>query len=259
MKKTIDIGWCDTNHETSLIYYEPEPLYESVYKDVTTAFKVCPAVRDYLRNFYILRSPIDLNFVLKKESDTECLIGYDSKADQEKGKNWIVFEDRKREWSPKHADESTSRLKMKPGNPPLISFSFHYLFISDIPNVYVEEMPPYLHMHNLTWCKNMRFVPGSFDIGSWYRAIDIACEYTGEYDAITIKRGDPMCYVRFRAPNDEKANLVRIAANDEIKRLIDTATMTKEYVTGLSLKELYRRFIKIKRKTSYIERLRLDR
>ena len=119
-------------------------------------------------------------------------------------------------------------------------------------------MPPFLHFYKSSFYNNLRFIPGSFDIGRWFRAIDIACEYVGEYDRIVIKRGDPMCYVRFNTPNNKKIKLVRIRPDKEIEDLCQTTTSTKEYVPGLSLETLYKKFLTIRRK-KYIDKLRIDR
>ena len=48
--RTLDIGWCYTETELEIGCYEPEPVYD-VYKNINSAFKVCPAIKKYLENF----------------------------------------------------------------------------------------------------------------------------------------------------------------------------------------------------------------
>ena len=51
-------------------------MYKNLYTNIDSSFKLCPAFTDFLKNWYILKSPLDINFLYKKVSDTDAKITY---------------------------------------------------------------------------------------------------------------------------------------------------------------------------------------
>tara|TARA_S200000501_G_C20867432_1_gene762613 strand:+ start:1486 stop:2208 length:723 start_codon:yes stop_codon:yes gene_type:complete len=235
----IKIGWTPTTPEIALIYQEPESVYKNLYTNIDSSFKLCPAFTDFLKNWYILKSPLDINFLYKKVSDTDAKITYNEIISPP----YISFNERKRDWSPEHRPDE--RLKLEKNNNPLISFSFHQLFVTDEKDLHIEQVSPFLHMHELSYFKYLRTIPGAFNIHSWIRPLDFAYEIITDNAIIDIKKGDPLCYVRFNT--HKKVKIEQIPFTSELDDYSIATTSFKEVSPGLSLAKMYNLFRRIRR------------
>jgi hypothetical protein len=205
----MKIGWYFLNVE-KLPVEGTAP--DSTFKDVAQTFDkssevlICPAVHEYFKNTFLIRSPVDIEFQHDLSTNT---LRTTSK--------YVVsrpFKDR-----------------------DILTFPIRYMFVSD-SSVTFESIPAF--MHNTEAQTKLRMIPGSFDIGKWIRPVDFTAQSLTS-DVIKIKQGDPLYYVRFMT--DEKVELEHItdpARIEKIHKVMLQCTGYKFKCPGNSLKSLYK-------------------
>lgn len=106
----------------------------------------------------------------------------------------------------------------------------------------MEVTPPYFsqakHM------ENGAFVPGTFDIGRWFRPINLEFQLQGDdANTFTLPKGDPMFYVKFNT--DRKVVLKRYMLTEEIKKVATSIQATRHLFGNFRpLADRYRDFEK---------------
>jgi hypothetical protein len=84
------------------------------------------------------------------------------------------------------------------------------------------------------------YVGGSFDIGKWFRPIEGAIQLNNEVNAVSIKRNDPLAYVKFHT--DEPVQLKRFYMTKELEELHWACINYKQYDPHRTLPYLYNKF-----------------
>lgn len=201
------------------IWFEPERVIGKQRQErkncsMDSNFLVCPGNNDYMKNVFVIRSPIDvtLDINTQHKTVTNCNLSPDVAA------NVLVIR------SNPNIDKYLT-----------VSLRFSYLFMSKEPIV-LEELSPFFE-HD--FCNDFNIIPGEFNIGKWIRPIDIAFEVHTDVSRLEIKRGDPLCYLRFRAPDNGTVKLVRVERNDEIMSVARKTLNMKHMLPGKSLDENY--------------------
>lgn len=201
---------------------DPTPLLPEFIKsrDATAIansghYFLCPAFQDYYKNTYVIYSPVDIDLEYDKES------GYlKISKGQEFYDNYVVFRN----------------VKINDANPPLISLAFKYMFIAD-KSCMVEQLPAALHDNKVA--NNIRLIPGTFNISKWYRPVEIAFEIANVSQTISIKRGDPLCYVRFIPTDKSKINFVYKELTSDLLEVVDRCVKVKLINPKIALDTLY--------------------
>jgi len=215
------IRWYPYNHQSNsleLLLMEPEPVLPRIIKDRVNSpdnsFIHCPAFRDYYRNVYVIRSPVDIKLIYDKETDFLSV----SPQSQNFYDNYFV-----------HRGDQISE-----SSAPLFSFCVKYLFIAN-KDCMMEQIP--VSMHDNNHLNNMRLISGTFNIHRWFRPVEFAFEMlTPE---VSIKRGDPLFYVRFIPTDGTKVELVADICTAEERQVVLNCTQLKEAQRILNLKTLY--------------------
>ena len=86
-------------------------------------------------------------------------------------------------------------------NKPMFQFNLNYLFVADQPCL-MEILPPFLKPNKFPG----EVIGGSYNIHSWVRSISWGFVFNNTDKKLSIKRGDPLCYVKF-TPNNLKTNV----------------------------------------------------
>ena len=210
---TVKIGWTPYKRlpdmeSMDLIYFEPEKL--DYYKDTTSYFMKCPAVSNFHKKFFVIRSPFDLE------------LNYDRKGGEVKISEDQKFYDRFVSWR---------RTEYGEHERPLFSFLFQYMFVADEP-VWIELYPAFLHGEP----NNTRLISGTFDIYNWQRPVDFSFEVLDDQKPIMVKRGQPLFYVRFLSNKlNDDFKLQEIEWTDELLKLYKRCS-PQNWVEGLSWK-----------------------
>ena len=210
---SVNIGWTPYKRNPDmeamdLLYFEPEKL--NYYKDTTSYFMKCPAVSNFHNKFYVIKSPFDLELTYDREKG-EVKISQDQK-----------FFDQFVSWRKDEYGENER---------PLFSFLFQYMFVADEP-VWIETYPAFLHGQP----ENTQYIPGSFDVYNWFRPIDFSFQMLDDTKTVSIKRGQPLFYIKFNSKNlNENFVMKRIEWTDNLYKQ-SRKTSVQEWVRGLSWK-----------------------
>ena len=194
----------------NITYYEPEQAVKylnSVRGE--TSYLRCPALANYLKNTYIIKSPYDFT------------INVDSAFNVTTDKFGQAF-----------FNEYLSVILPTTSKDPLIIQTFpKYLFVSNNKNPVTVSVIPWMFKSN-----PYGIVPGSFDITKWIRPVNLAMEvYTP--GPIVFRRGDPLYCVRFET--DDMVTLERGEYTEDIAKAMLSCLDVKNYARGLNLKSLY--------------------
>jgi hypothetical protein len=93
----------------------------------------------------------------------------------------------------------------------------------------MEILPPFMHDDKFPG----EVVGGSFNIHSWIRTISWGFVFNSTRTKLSIKRGDPLCYIKFTTPNlTNKVSLDECILTDELKRELDRKRFLTNFKKG---------------------------
>lgn len=124
----------------------------------------CPSVRDSLRNTFGLKSIYDYSYDVVNDSSDDF--------DQEFYDSVVMYRDAKSK---------------------LASFVFPYIFFAESDNLEMEMLPAF--MENNAFTKSANLVVGVFDVGQYFRGLDIA--FHAKENIVNVEEDDIFAYVRF--------------------------------------------------------------
>lgn len=153
-------------------------------------FSVCPAHTDFIKNIFIIRSPIDLEF---DYSYPKGIITKDIELAR------LMFDVR----------FNVDSLY------PQIELNLQHYFISD-SSCEVIALPAFMHYNNFT--NNATVIPGKFDIGKWVRPISCSFELKTKEGSVSIKKGDALFYIKFNTHNAVKLEKIK-ETSKELEKL----------------------------------------
>jgi len=175
------------------LYEQPEPLtnhntflnFRAEHKH--NNFKMCPAYLDHIHNTFKLKFPIDYDLTF----DTQ---GVGNSQYNEDFFNYFVsirdFESR------------------------YFGFKVNLIFFTE-DDLTMSLMPPYLESTKLA--TSVTSVPGTFNIGKWFRPIDYACFLNPGTNKLSIKKGDTFNYVKFHT--QDKIEFVQFDYVEELENI----------------------------------------
>jgi hypothetical protein len=203
-----------------LLLLEPAPALPEIIgaRDVSNPrhFVRCPAFREYYKNTYVLKSPVDMDIMYTPDNKFLRI----TPQDQEFYDASIVY----------RGDA------VGEGDDFLMSFSINYIFIADKD---CELELTQASMHKSDFINKTTLIGGSFNINKWYRPVEIAFEIKDLSSPIRIKRGDPLAYVRFKPKDDGKVSLQFKEFSEETKQAINACLFVKDVNNQVPLNTLY--------------------
>ena len=104
----------------------------------------------------------------------------------------------------------------------MLSLPMSYVFIAETP-VDME----YTSAYNVSngFVDNTIIVPGSFDVGKWYRPLDLTFIIKDKNKKVTFNEDDAYAFVNFRT--NKKVNLVRFDTTPQIIELFNSILLSK--------------------------------
>lgn len=221
LNKKENIYWCPFllgGDWHNVGYFEPEPVLKYVIsqRDNDVEYLKCPAFQKYYANTFVIKSPVDLE--LKIERDIVGRKILTTKNFNENFYNQHIF--------PRMAQNNFFSM---------FSLEFSYIFYSE-NSVIIEMLPA--NMEKTNFIKNTNLIPGEFDISKWIRPVSPAFEVIDDSQTLSIKRGDPLYYIRFRT--DKKVNLIRVEQDNTIESIEKACARLKFFVSKNSLEENYK-------------------
>lgn len=213
------------------------PVFPELVKEynVRQSHTRCPAFIETLSNTFLVRS--DINIDLRFDPVTRVL---DVRDNTEKTTSFYVVN--------RDTDNYPDGTNVvEKGN---ISFSIlqQQIFLSK-EDIELELLPCLYHESDFT--KKTQLIVGKFNINKWVRPTEIAALVNNtsyrykEPVEISIKRGDPLMYIRFNAKNKKPIRLKQITNEEEIQRYLKLASrcvFVKKILPGLSLQKMYDMF-----------------
>jgi hypothetical protein len=203
-KKNIDVYWASLA-DVSLDTLDPDSSFLDVIdriKQMDPANKCpgdsiniarCPSVQEHLKNCFRIRSPLSFNI----------------------------------KWDSRHTPSFVSTMYdqtffdknvyLRDVNSGFVSFAFgQMLFVTEEPSLLLEQRHASHSVSN--FCKNVSVVEGVFDVGKWFRAVDLAFFINNSNSLIDINRGDTLYYVKFHTKH--KINLHKFHLDKEIDSIL---------------------------------------
>jgi hypothetical protein len=190
-----------------LLHYDLEKL--DTWKNSTSNYTKCPAFINYVDQFWVLKSSIDVV---------------------------LTWDETKKKLSSNLAPNAHDMLiKSHAGdfNPytslPIVAINNGVVFFADT-EVWLDFLPPFNHI-DTAW----RLIPGSFNIHSWQRPAVPTFEMLS--NTVKIQRGQPLAYARFRSTNpQDKFKLIKQEKTEELEKLVMSCSSVKFFQRNLSWK-----------------------
>lgn len=203
----------DELSEADLLFSAPKPLA----KEIATAYKdylfiQCPATQAFYKNIFVITAPMSgvINLSENKNGTPDIdITGY--------GWDQTYYH----AFSTLRADKTLSL-------PPV------YLFYAK-ESLEMEVLPVFLL--GSPSLENTFVLPASFDIGKWIRPVDFSFVPKDYKKPITINRGDPLYFVRFKS--QERIELERVVFSNELRNMMHACTSVKKRLKNTTLPALY--------------------
>ena len=185
VRKNIKVGWVGISEILpSATLYPLEPFYYT-FDPMASAVDMlrCPAIKKYIENMYLVRSPMD--FTLKKKEDG----GFDIKSTVSQMDSYLM---------------NVLKPSGRHTGLPVAQLAMGFGIVCDDEDTLVESMPLPLDGRDVSW----RCIPGSFDPYLWpARPVNFAFEWVNQAVPVVIKRGDPLFVLRFWNPRSTRFSL----------------------------------------------------
>lgn len=188
-------------HLTFVEYPEVTRLAKSSFgnlKNVTEigrSYHRCPAVQDYVKNVFELRSPVDFEIIRNPDG-----VGFHTNHYSQDFWNDFVYV----------RDNNT------------LSFNIFYFFIPE-SNLTIESSSAHFTDNDFT--NKTMIIPGKFDAYRWMRPIQCSFVIKSDVDRIKINRGDPLIYIRM--VTDDNIKLKKFMCSEHLAKIISDNLMIK--------------------------------
>ena len=225
----VTVGWApylDTEYAKGLAFFITKPLsvFDSRMRTGNHRYRLCPATRDLARNTFVVTAPFDAHFYLDADKRTIEFAGT--------GKQAFEFFNMRAE-------------QYGPTDQPIMSINYYQLFVSQHDQVEMTMTAPWFEDSVAAF----KIVPGRFNIGKWWRPLDVAMQLPERQQEIKIKQGDVLFYVTFSTGNSDDVVVLReIAVTKELQNFCNLATGVKHYKPQCPFKTLYGWFKQFKHK-----------
>jgi hypothetical protein len=187
---SIIVYWA-CNEREWLRAKEPEPIYKNFAKNVkdkNTTIELCPSVKDYMKNIFSIKSLYEYNFEISDDGKNATSGFYD----QEFFDRHLIF-----------------RSKID----KLFSFSQNFVFFTEEKSLNMSAgILPFMEDNNIT--KRCVTIPGTLDIGKWFRLTDFAFYLKKDYNDFKIKEDEIFQYIKF--DTKEKIIFKQFRVNEKI-------------------------------------------
>lgn len=200
---SIQIGWrAEPIGVKDALALPPEPLELGINS---------PHLRAFTERTFVLRAPHDLSCRLTMRG----------------GRPDFRFLDDSVDLSPDQVFQFTPMKLYAAEDRPSIQWLCSNYCVADEP-VWMETCAPFLHDEMKGWPGVM--VPGKLDIMRWTRPFQWVFEWRDMDSPLRIKRGDPICYMRFHAPDpDATFEIVDLPESWEFRQAVQRCGRIAQY------------------------------
>ena len=207
-------------YELDCLVQEPIPALKYLRSLAELKILMCPVVQDYLKNVFVITSPLDWtvrrldnnNFEILNDKQGKSLDGFIRIGGPEPG---LLY------------------------GQPMIHFNLQYNFITKQPDVIMEVLDVPLVDTRLT------NVIAEYNISKWIHPTNFCFFMSKDIDTVSFKRGDPLMAVKFRTKNRVKLlEVIDIDRRDRIRHEAQRGMSIKDYYPKIPLKQSFELFTK---------------
>jgi len=182
----------------------PEPVYKNFIKDLKDKdlqMEFCSAIKDYMHNMFSIKSLYDYNFKLEKNTNQ-------TKSDVY---NQSFFDE---------------HIFIRSQMERCFSFTQKFIFFTEEKSLLISGgILPFLEDNNIT--KRCTVIPGTFDIGKWFRPLDFVFYLKKDYDEFKIEEEEIFQYIKF--DTKEKIIFKQFKINSKIKEVLLDSDNAKNF------------------------------
>ena len=184
--------------------------YQNLEREVS--FLRCPAIRDYYKNTFVIKSNCDFSFTINKEANEVRTHEYDDD-----------FYDR--------------ALLIRSISHRIVTIKLpNLIFFADKP-VIAEQIPAAFHKNGLN---DVSLFCGAFDVGRHFRRLEAAFAANRDM-TISIEEGKPLYYLRFLT--DEKIEFRQFRYTEKISSFQNMFKVQRDHTKKITpLNWYYERF-----------------
>lgn len=205
-----DTCWADT------VYLPPTPLFGFAHGAIQnkneSLFK-CPAVKGLIKNDFVIKSPFDLTLTFDQSTAAVFTDNY--------GQDFF--------------DKYIVNRSIVDG-PIVLTLPPRYVFFSKDA---VEMVSMDLPLISSESSKNIKMIPGKYNISKWCRPIDFTFTVIDPTLPVTLKAEDPLWAVRFHTPNDVPVKMTRFELTPDIANKVESMATLKKFRSFLPLEKCY--------------------
>jgi hypothetical protein len=228
---SITIYWASNDREW-LRATTPELIYKNFSKDIKNQeqnLTLCPATKNYMKNTFSIKSLYNYDFRIN---------------DFGKGKELVTDT-----YDQKFFDE---HMQVRSIENKLFSFIQRFVFFTEEKSLLMSAgVLPFLEDNNIT--KRCVVIPGTFDIGKWFRQSDFAFYLKKDYDDFKIEENEIFQYIKFHT--DEKIIFKQFRVNEKIQDFLNDIENAKENRKG-KIRPLQEYYLMMKNKKMIIKEIK---
>lgn len=244
----MKVYWAPVNYnllapprDSNIFYYDPKSLLsilnESRNKEtlIHNIFR-CPVVSNLTKNVFVLENPLDISAV------------YDRKT------NRFNLTNTQHPISPGFYLSFAKQHEPSIDENLLFVYELQWIFFTEEPSLNMTLTSPYF-----SYAPHMQYgsiVPGSFDIGKWFRNLNLEFNIWNNKNELHVKEGEPLAYVHF--DTDKTVELVRFNLNTQLKTYIDSIAKMSSYEPRVPLLGRYERFKRTRMKDLIMKEIKAN-
>lgn len=203
---TINIYWASLQEEW-IRAEEPSSVSKNFYsknihdsKDSKLNLNYCPGFNKNIKNLFEIKSLYDYSFRIENNQIVSDL--YDQKFFDKH----VVIRDVEKKF---------------------FSFMQGTIFFTDENSLEISSYQhPWLENNYIT--ERCMLIPGTFDIGKWFRPLEFPFILKNQFDEFKINYGDVMYYVKFNT--NEKINFKKFMFDHKIAKYLESSIAANRYI-----------------------------
>ena len=225
-KKPIIVYWASSpitmsGTDSTFLYSEPSTLY-SILKNKRNKnthgidnFFACPAVSEKFKKTYVFKFPINAKYEYDFTNERKFIQNTEST----------------------YINVTNIRTDSITDGPCLL-FDLGYIFFSEEP---LQAMFTGPYFHKPEYIKYGSIIPGSYDIGNWFRPFNAELQMWEQYGNIEFKENEPLFYCEFIT--DRPVIIKRFEMTYKLDTFVKSSIATTQlFGIGTSLQKRYNLF-----------------
>jgi len=235
MSNVLTVYWSGIRNselDLSLFYEEPTSLMHELSlnknkNNLDDNFLRCPAVVDLNKNLFVVKNPVKTSASFVIEGDNV------SSKMESKGAGWFV--------------NRPPSLR----NQLLAGYDYSLIFFAEEEVEVMTTSPYFSQTPHRSWGA---IVPGVFNIGSWFRPINMEFNVWEGIKNVSLEEGEHMAYIKFFT--EKNVVFQRFSMTEELYSQAKTCSASGSWEPKVPLVKRYQRFRNSKRNKFIIDKIK---